>query len=65
MTTVPVQQPDRTLPQRQRSVDTLAAKVDAIHRYWLREFGHHPDPDDSMLIVSVIAALDELHAGAL
>jgi hypothetical protein len=44
-------------------LSSLAVKVDAIHRYWLREFGAYPDPEDSMLIVSVIAALDELAAG--
>lgn len=38
----------------------LTAKVDAVHRYWLREFGAYPSGEDSLTIIGVIAALDEM-----
>lgn len=47
--------------QRQSAETTrLHAQVDFIHRYWLREFGCYPDHADSMTIIGVIAALDEM-----
>lgn len=39
--------------------------VDHVHRYWQREVGSYPSPDDSAAIVMTIAAMYELHAQRL
>lgn len=50
----------RASSRQSEETSRLHAQVDFIHRYWLREFGCYPDPADSMTIIGVIAALDEM-----
>jgi hypothetical protein len=49
-----------TRERQQEETARLHAEVDYVHRYWLREFGAYPRPEDSMAIIGVIAALDEM-----
>lgn len=48
---------------RQRAeTERLHAQVDYVHRYWKRELGAYPRPDESMSIVVAIAAMNEMAA---
>lgn len=50
------------MPKMQRETEHIAFLVDYVHRYWVRTFGQHPHIDESVTIIGVIAALDEMHA---
>lgn len=48
---------------RQRAeTDRLHAQVDYVHRYWKREMGSYPRAEESMSVVIVIAAMNEMAA---
>jgi len=49
-------------PERQAAdTDALNAMVRHVHLYWVQTFGEHPRPEDSMVIVGVLAAMEEYY----